>query len=186
MTTDAHLIILRASRLEALVPPLMTALAQTCPEDALAPQTVIAAHPGMRQWLTGAMARHAGTTGVVANVEVILPSAWLAQVADERLGEDAQALPAWRREALRWAVLAGLEVEGLSDPRIARYLTQGGAGDEADLARRRFQLADRLAALFSQYLVYRADWLMAWEAGKSRFATAAMPDDDDAVTLECE
>ena len=186
MTTDAHLIILRASRLEALVPPLMTALAQTCPEDALAPQTVIAAHPGMRQWLTGAMARHAGTTGVVANVEVILPSAWLAQVADERLGEDAQALPAWRREALRWAVLAGLEVEGLSDPRIARYLTQGGAGDAADLARRRFQLADRLAAVFSQYLVYRADWLMAWEAGKSRFATAALPDGDDAVTLECE
>ena len=76
MTTAAHLIILRASRLEALVPPLMTALAQTCPEDTLAPQTVIAAHPGMRQWLTGAMARHAGTTGVVANVEVILPSAW--------------------------------------------------------------------------------------------------------------
>lgn len=184
LRSDGQLVILRASRLEALVPPLMTALAQTRPDDALLPQTVIAAHPGMRQWLTGAMAREAGTAGVVANVDVLLPSAWLARVADECLGDEAQALPAWRREALRWAMMAALDAQGIADPRIARYLAPDEAGGEADLARRRFQLADRLAGVFSQYLVYRPDWLAAWEAGKTRFATAALGDADDAVKLE--
>jgi exodeoxyribonuclease V gamma subunit len=31
--------------------------------------------------------------------------------------------------------------------------------------RKRFQLAERLADLFDQYQVYRADWLAAWAAG---------------------
>ncbi len=35
-----------------------------------------------------------------------------------------------------------------------------------DVARRRFQLADRLARIYVQYLVYRADWLHAWAAGR--------------------
>jgi exodeoxyribonuclease V gamma subunit len=32
--------------------------------------------------------------------------------------------------------------------------------------RKRFQLAERLADLFDQYQVYRADWLAAWAAGQ--------------------
>ncbi len=43
---------------------------------------------------------------------------------------------------------------------IRRFLTQ-----DADL-RKRFQLADRLADLFDQYQVYRADWLAAWAGGE--------------------
>jgi exodeoxyribonuclease V gamma subunit len=38
-------------------------------------------------------------------------------------------------------------------------------GADADL-RKRFQLAERLADLFDQYQVYRADWLAAWAAGR--------------------
>jgi exodeoxyribonuclease V gamma subunit len=38
-----------------------------------------------------------------------------------------------------------------------------GAGDDGT---RRLQLAQRLADLFDQYQVYRADWLQAWEAGR--------------------
>ena len=41
----------------------------------------------------------------------------------------------------------------------------------AERSRRRFQLADRLARLYSQYLVYRADWLDAWASGIPHFAT---------------
>ena len=35
---------------------------------------VIAAHPGIKQWLTGALARRMGEGGIVANLEVVLPS----------------------------------------------------------------------------------------------------------------
>jgi hypothetical protein len=42
---------------------------------------------------------------------------------------------------------------------IRRFLVQ-----DADL-RKRFQFAERLADLFDQYQVYRADWLAAWAQG---------------------
>ena len=71
------LAIYRASRLEALLDPLIALLDSTPPDSVLAPQTVIAAHPGMRQWLLGALARKRGVGGIVANLDVALPSAWL-------------------------------------------------------------------------------------------------------------
>ena len=125
-TADTGLVIFRASRLEALVPPLREMLRQTRPASVLAPQTVVAAHPGMKQWLTGALARLAGPTGVVANLEVILPSSWLNAVAGARLGAQAVKLPAWQRAHLRWTLhdllRPGHAVPGLEDARIERYL----------------------------------------------------------------
>ena len=122
---DAGLVVFRASRLEALVPPLRSMLQQTRPDSVLAPQTVVAAHPGMKQWLTGALARAAGPSGIVANLEVILPSTWLDRVAGERLGAQAVKLPAWQRAHLRWTVhdllRPGHAVPGLTDARIERY-----------------------------------------------------------------
>ena len=47
----------RASRLEALVAPLESLLDAWLPEDLLAPQTVLAAHPGIQRWLTRELAR---------------------------------------------------------------------------------------------------------------------------------
>lgn len=185
--TNTHLIILRASRLESLVSPLMTALAEHRPDNVLAPQTVIAAHPGMKQWLAGAMAREAGSGGIVANIEVLLPGAWLGKVAAECLGDPALALPAWQRKVLRWSLFRALDpahgFAGLRDPRITRYLAASQTLDEAEQARRRFQLADRLAGTFAQYLVYRSDWLRAWESGLDGFATAHLQD-AAAITLE--
>jgi exodeoxyribonuclease V gamma subunit len=56
--SQAHgLVIYRASRLEALLPPLQQLMAATPPRHVLTPHTLIAAHPGMRQWLGGALAR---------------------------------------------------------------------------------------------------------------------------------
>ena len=171
------LTILRASRLEALVPPLHTLLEATKPDGILAPQTVIAAHPGMKQWLTGALARHVGPGRIVANLDVRLPSAWLDGLSDSLLGRNAVALPNYRRPHLRWTLhgmLANPLAHGVDDPRVLGYLER--AGNEGDRALRRFQLADRLARVYSQYLVYRRDWLEAWEAGKWPFATAKSTD----------
>ena len=43
---------------------------------------------------------------------------------------------------------------------LRRFLT-----DDGDL-RKRYQLAERLADLFDQYQVYRADWLKDWAVGE--------------------
>jgi exodeoxyribonuclease V gamma subunit len=180
----AGMVIYRASRLEALVDPLRTLLAHTRPQHLLAPQTVISAHPGMRQWLHGALAQAEGPGGIVANLQSLLPSAWIDQLAVDRLGQQAVSLPRWQRRHLRWMIHAALEGDlaalGISDARIDTFLlpTRGAA----DVARKRFQLADRLAGLYSQYLVYRPDWLAAWEHGR----LAATPAHGDAVRRSTE
>ncbi|MCL6620189.1 MAG: exodeoxyribonuclease V subunit gamma [Thermomonas hydrothermalis] len=176
-TPEHGLILIRASRLEALLGPLLTLLDQTRPAQPLAPQTVVAAHPGMKQWLTGALARQVGPGRIVANLDVILPSAWLDTLASRLLGARAVALPQYRRAHLRWTLYALLEQpqrHGLDDPRVLAYLDSSQA--QPLRALRRFQLADRLARVYSQYLAYRGDWLLAWEAGKTTFATARSED----------
>ncbi len=75
----------------------------------------------------------------------------------------------------------------MTDARITAYLQSpagADAGSAADVARRRFQLADRLAGLFSQYLVYRPDWLRAWEYGQFQVVTRGAADDAVAVSTE--
>lgn len=189
--TQAHgLVIYRASRLEALLPPLQQLLAATPPRHVLAPHTLIAAHPGMRQWLTGALARGSGPDGIAANLDILLPSSWIDRLAQQQLGQQAVALPGYQRQHLRWTIHAALigavPVPGVTDVRIAAYLAtqaDAAAGSAAEAARRRFQLADRLAGVFSQYLVYRPDWLRSWEQGRFHAATRGTA---DAVALSTE
>lgn len=150
--------IFRASRLEALLEPLLDLMESGAPADVLAPYTVVAAHPGIQQWLVRELARRRGAGSIVANVEIQLPSAWLDDLARRVLGESAVALQPYRREALRWRIHACLD--GIDDAQVEAYLRG------TDVARRRFQLADRLARIYTRYLVYRPDWLKAWAAGR--------------------
>ena len=176
--TQPHgLVIYRASRLEALLEPLAALLEATSPADALAPQTLIAAHPGIAQWLSGALARRYGSTGIAANLDILLPSEWIERLAQRRLGQRAVALPAYARPRLRWVIHDALSDDpkrfGIVDTRVAHYLRQGeGEASAAEAAQRRFQLADRLASLYSRYLVYRPDWLLAWERGEHPTTTS--------------
>ena len=153
--------VFRASRLEALLEPLDHLLATQAPASPLAPQTVVAAHPGMRQWLAGALARQRGAASIVANLDIVLPSAFLDGLAREVLGEGAVSPRGWRREWLRWRVHELLDDP--SDPALRQYL----AGD--DRALRRFQLADRLARIYIQYMAYRPDWLEDWGYSRPAF-----------------
>lgn len=156
--------VFRASRLEALLVPLDHLLVLQPPEGLLAPQTVVAAHPGMRQWLAGALAARRGAGGIVANLDILLPSGFLDRLAGQVLGQGATSPAAWRREHLRWRLFALLE---RSDDATLRAALEG---DET--GRRRFQLADRLARIYSQYMAYRPDWLHDWARGRPGFDQA--------------
>ena len=158
------ILVYRASRLEALLTPLELLLREFPPTEVLAPQTIIAAHPGMKHWLVAALAARRGSRGIVANTRILLASDWLDELSLSLLGTGAIALSPYRREHLRWRIH---EVLGrIDDDELAAYLhTQDLAG--IDAAQRRFQLSDRLARLYTQYLVYRPDWLRAWQAGRA-------------------
>ena len=167
---ETGLAIYRASRLEALLEPLRALMHAAPPAHALAPHELIVAHPGMLKWLSRSLARADGTHGISANLRIELPSEWLDRLAVRVLGEEAVALRPYRRDVLRWLVLD--ELGAHEDVRLAAFLA--GAGGDAAL--RRFQLADRIAAIYSRYLVYRPDWLRDWAApGRSPSATGRSP-----------
>ena len=148
--------IFRASRLEALLQPLAELLAASPPDRVLAPHSIVAAHPGMQRWLSRELALRSGPRGIVANLRIELPSEWLDRLARDTLGQDAVAVRPYRREVLRWRIHECLE--SIADARVSAYL----GADTQSRAQRRFQLADRLARIYTRYLVYRPDWLRAW------------------------
>ena len=153
------LIVHRGSRIERLAQTLAGLLDEQRPPDPLQAQTVVVAHPGMQPWLLGVLANRripGGGHPIAANLDMPLPWEWLHRLARDVLGEAADADRAWRHDALRWSILATLDDAG--EPAL-RALSAGGD------ARRRFQLADHLAGVYTQYLIYRADWIRAWESG---------------------
>lgn len=147
----------RASRLEALLDPLDALLAHLPPSQPLVPQTVLVGHPGLRHWLRDGLARKR-RGGIVAHLDIVLPSPWLDGLARRVLGEPLLGIRAWQREVLRWRLLPLLPQ--LDEPRVVAALAEDTDGREA------FALADRLAAALSPLMVYREGWLRRWDEGR--------------------
>ncbi|EIM00562.1 exodeoxyribonuclease V subunit gamma [Rhodanobacter thiooxydans] len=157
------LIVHRGSRTERLADALALQLEAQRPANPLAAQTVVVAHPGLQRWLLGHLAQRNGPHGghgIAANIEMILPWQWFERAARRVLGDEALVGGAYRHELLRWRLLAALPA--LQAPEVESYL----AGDGA--ARRSFQLAEHLAGLYTQYLIYRPDWILDWEQRPAR------------------
>ncbi|MFT0532346.1 exodeoxyribonuclease V subunit gamma [Castellaniella hirudinis] len=123
---------------------------------------------GIAQWLRLALAQDA-CGGVAAALDFLLPSRFMWQAYRSVLG--AAAVPEdspLDKDALVWRLVRLLPA--LLDQPAYAVLRRFLAGD--DDARKRYQLASRLADLFDQYQVYRADWLQAWAEGRT-----GLPDD---------
>ncbi|WP_148862729.1 exodeoxyribonuclease V subunit gamma [Marinobacter fonticola] len=122
---------------------------------------------GIAQWLKLALARddddpELAGNGIAAAMQFSLPSRFLWQVYRTVLGEDQvpQQSP-FDKNRMTWRLMR-LIPEIAEEPEfepLARFLT--GSQQE----RRRYQLAERVADLFDQYQVYRADWLEDWSEG---------------------
>ncbi|WP_447651819.1 exodeoxyribonuclease V subunit gamma [Pseudomonas abietaniphila] len=123
---------------------------------------------GIAQWLKLALAEDAqdddlGGCGIAAAIDVQLPGSFMWQLYRAVLGKDEipetslldKAPLTWRLMRLLPALINQPHFEPLQ-----RFLTA-----DTDL-RKRYQLSERLADLFDQYQVYRADWLEDWAAGK--------------------
>ncbi|KPA89081.1 DNA helicase/exodeoxyribonuclease V, gamma subunit [Pseudomonas asplenii] len=123
---------------------------------------------GIAQWLKLALAEDAeeddsGGCGIAAAIDVQLPGTFLWQLYRMVLGRDEiPAKSLLDKAPLTWRLMRLLP-ELIDQPHfepLQRFLTH-----DSDL-RKRYQLAERLADLFDQYQVYRADWLEDWAAGR--------------------
>lgn len=140
---------------------------QRYPLAPLEDDVVLVQSNGIAQWLKLALAADPGNPdgaglGIAACLEFSLPSRFLWRAYRAVLGDGAvpEQSP-YDKPFLVWRLmrlLPELTDQAVYAP-LARFLQ-----DDTD-RRKRFQLAGRLADLFDQYQVYRADWLEAWAGG---------------------
>ncbi len=171
---------------------LLVAWLRAHPLAPLENEVVLVQSNGIAQWLKLALAADPGDPaggglGITAAMELQLPAQFLWRAYRAVLGRDSvperspldEAPLTWRLMRLLPALLAQPGFEPL-----ARFLEDGRTRIAVDgrtaappawpddlAARKCHQLAQRLADLFDQYQVYRADWLQDWAQGRDRIQT---------------
>ena len=122
-------------------------------------EIVVVQSRGMARWAAMALAER---LGVCANVAFPFPDAAVSAIFQKVLpGVARQGIP-FDRSHMTWQIM------GLLDALIAKpgfeelghYLGQ----EEGDL--KRLQLSERISQVFDQYLMFRPDMILDWEAGK--------------------
>lgn len=140
------------------------------PLGPLEEECILVQSNGIAQWLKLALASNAEGTGIAAALNVQLPGRFIWQAYRSLFPDLPSSSPydkvpmAWRLYRLfsDWTGLC----EQLGEQ--ATHLTplEGFLQFDQDDPRRCHQLAMRLADLYDQYQMYRADWLAAWEQGQ--------------------
>ena len=179
-------IVAHSHRLEDLT-ALTVELLDRYPLPPLEQEVLLVQSNGIAQWLKQALARQ---TGIATMLEVSLPARLVWRLYRSVLGPDIPKQSPFDKQRLRWRILRLLPALVVADPdfkALAHYIApvdkaaaQPGAAahqlqttiDEQQSSqagpdqRKLFQLSDKLADLFDQYQVYRADWLDSWGRGE--------------------
>ena len=144
-----------SNRLEVLAAEL-AALIRRDPGDPFVPERIVVPHPTMGRWLALELAR---ALGIAANVRFEPPAEFAWSIMRSAVPELPREQP-FSPARLRWRIHDVL-------PEFARAphgaAVRGYLADEDP--RKRFDLADRLARVFDRCLLYRQDWIRAWERG---------------------
>jgi exodeoxyribonuclease V gamma subunit len=122
-------------------------------------ESIVVQGRGMERWLSMRLARR---FGIWANPDFPFPRRLIFRAARVLLGEEDPRSACFEPQALTWSVAALLPLLlGRKEfAPIANYLR----GD--DRARRRLQLAARIADTFDQYAVFRPEMVLGWDGGK--------------------
>jgi exodeoxyribonuclease V gamma subunit len=151
--------------------------------DPFIAEQILVQSQGMAHWLKLQVAE---SLGIAANIEFPLPSSFVWKVYNS-VKPDLPERSHFEKESMTWKLMRLLptlidekENEELFAP-IAHYLDdnksdvtkseEAASDEESNMIRSKinqqkvFALAEKIADTFDQYLVYRPDWLLAWEAG---------------------
>lgn len=145
------------------------------PLSPLESETILVQSNGIAQWLKLALAADhdtetgLGGCGIAAALEISLPSRFLWQAYRAVLGGASVAeVSPFDKSRLVWRLMRVLPalVERSGFEPLKRFISRD------DDQRKRYQLAERIADLYDQYQMYRADWLANWERGEDRLLDA--------------
>ena len=175
------LLVLHGNRLELLQEAVFAWL-ERHPLDPLEQDVLLVQSNGIAEWMKMSLARR---SGICAATRVELPARFLWRLYRAMLGRDgAPARSPLDKAPLTWRLMQALP-QWIAEPGfepLAQFLSASPAADGTHDLGRRLQLAERLADLFDQYQLYRADWLDAWGCGREHLVrangvTEPLPDD---------
>ena len=164
-TIKPGLITLHGNQLEDIRSAVFQWIADK-PLEPLEDEIFLVQSNGVAEWLKIALAE---ATGICAGTRVTLPARFLWQAYRDMLGPRV-VVPRSAFEKAPLACRLMNMLPGLFDQKGFEPLRQFMSRDEPE---RLMQLADRIADLFDQYQVYRADWLADWAAGLKTLRPAA-------------
>ncbi len=139
---------------------LLTAILAKDPNpDPFSQEIMLVQSLGMAQWLQMQIAQEIGVSG---NVQFPYPTSFLWQQY-RVLFPDLPKENSFDRQSMLWRLMRIIPqfLEQPAFEALASYLNQG---DQL----KQYQLAEKIADLFDQYLVYRPQWLVLWEKGQSQ------------------
>ena len=133
-------------------------------KDPFKSSTVITQSFELRYWLQLQITE---LKGISSNIDFQLPASFLWKLYKCLTPEiaDLDRSP-YEREIMVWRLMRILEKGPSSNQDIADYLDP-----EKKRNLRLYELSNELASLFDEYLMYRPDWVLAWESSKGGFAS---------------
>ena len=136
------------------------------PEDPFQQDIILVQSPNMAQWLQIELAKE---TGISANLKFPMPASFIWQLYAQNLPATALENP-FDKDSMMWRLIrlipTFLEKENFLP--LRNYLASSPHSEQYKL----YQLSSKIADLFDQYLVYRAEWIFAWEKGEDEQITA--------------
>ena len=130
------------------------------PEDPFQQDIILVQSPGMAQWLQIELAKE---IGISANLKFPMPASFIWQLYAQNLPATALENP-FDKDSMTWRLMrlipTFLEKESFSP--LRNYLASSPHSEQYKL----YQLSSKIADLFDQYLVYRPEWIFAWEKAK--------------------
>ncbi len=148
------LLIQSSNRVERLQQNLSQALANRPLSNPLATETIVVPTYAVARWLNLQIAQQ---QGIAANIQYPLPAAWLWEIAASQIDGVPEQDPL-RLDSMGWKIfailpefLSRIEFDSLRD-----YLIDDEAGVK------RWQLSNRIAAVFDRYQQYRPQMIRDW------------------------
>ena len=139
---------------EALADLLIHQIRKEGQNDPFYKSRVLVRNQGMATWLNRRLAtqEHAG---IAMQIDYPQPNSFLQTILNN---------PSVDPEVLKWQIYQTLPnlLDRPSFSSVQHYLNAPG-DDATDKALKRYQLSGMLSGLFDKYLLYRPDWINAWE-----------------------
>ncbi len=121
-------------------------------------EIVVVQSKGMERWVSMELARH---HGICANIRFPFPNRFLHDMFREVLPHVQEASP-FDPEIMTWKVMKilPLHMKKKGFESLRNYLSEGAADIKL------FQLSQRIADLYDQYLLFRPEMILRWEKGE--------------------